>query len=25
VATRASDEFLGLRRHLLDLVMPHSA
>jgi NitT/TauT family transport system ATP-binding protein len=25
VATRASDEFLELRRHLLDLVMPHSA
>jgi NitT/TauT family transport system ATP-binding protein len=24
VATRASDEFLGLRRHLLDLVMPHA-
>lgn len=23
VATRASDEFLALRRHLLDLVMPH--
>jgi len=23
VATRASDEFLQLRRHLLDLVMPH--
>lgn len=25
VATRASGEFLELRRHLLDLVMPHSA
>ncbi|MBM9468131.1 ABC transporter ATP-binding protein [Nakamurella leprariae] len=25
VATRASDEFLELRRHLLDLVMPHGA
>ena len=24
VATRASDDFLALRRHLLDLVMPHS-
>jgi NitT/TauT family transport system ATP-binding protein len=24
VTTRASDEFLALRRHLLDLVMPHA-
>lgn len=24
IATRASDEFLTLRRHLLDLVMPHT-